>query len=61
MVRLVHGPIYFIIHVLKRIIYPFYYVFDVYMYVFKTLFDPKIKIVQVSPSLIPVPLIRDGF
>jgi len=47
--------------VLKRLLYPFYYLFDVIMYVLKLLFDRKIKIVQVSPSLIPVPLIRDGF
>jgi len=47
--------------VLKRLLYPIYYVFDVIAYIFKLLFNPKIKIVQVSPSLIPVPLIRDGF
>ncbi|WP_299119776.1 glycosyltransferase family 4 protein [uncultured Winogradskyella sp.] len=46
--------------VLKRLLYPFYYLFDVFIYVFKLIFDRKIKIVQVSPSLIPVPLIRDG-
>lgn len=46
--------------ILKRLLYPFYYVFDLIMYVLKLLFDRKIKIVQVSPSLIPVPLIRDG-
>lgn len=46
--------------VLKRLLYPFYYVFDVVAYILKLLFSPKIKIVQVSPSLIPVPLIRDG-
>jgi glycosyltransferase involved in cell wall biosynthesis len=46
--------------ILKRLLYPFYYVFDLIMYVLKLLFDRKIKIVQVSPSLIPVPLFRDG-
>ena len=46
--------------ILKRLLYPFYYVFDVIVYILKLLFNPKIKIVQVSPSLIPVPLIRDG-
>jgi glycosyltransferase involved in cell wall biosynthesis len=47
--------------ILKRLLYPIYYVFDVIAYILKLLFNPKIKIVQVSPSLIPVPLIRDGF
>lgn len=47
--------------VLKRILYPFYYLIDVLKYVFLLLFDRRIKIIQVSPSLIPVPLIRDGF
>ncbi len=46
---------------LKRILYPLYYLFDLFVYVFILLFDRKIKIVQLSPSLIPVPLIRDGF
>mgnify|MGYP000859666521 CR=1 FL=1 len=46
---------------LKRILYPLYYFFDLVVYVLILLFDRKIKIVQVSPSLIPVPLIRDGF
>lgn len=45
---------------LKRFLYPIYYVFDVFAYILKLLFNPKIKIVQVSPSLIPVPLIRDS-
>ncbi|EDP71465.1 glycosytransferase, putative [Flavobacteriales bacterium ALC-1] len=46
--------------ILKRLLYPFFYVFDVFLYVLKLIFDRKIMIVQVSPSLIPVPLIRDG-
>lgn len=46
--------------ILKRLLYPFYYVLDVFVYVLKLILDRKIKIVQVSPSLIPVPLIRDG-
>ena len=46
--------------ILKRLLYPLYYLFDVIMYVLRLIFDRKIKIVQVSPSLIPVPLIRDG-
>lgn len=47
--------------ILKRILYPFYYLFDVLVYILRLVFDRKIKIVQVSPSLIPVPLVRDGF
>ena len=46
--------------VLKRLLYPFYYFFDVFVYVLKLIADQRIKIIQVSPSLIPVPLIRDG-
>ncbi len=46
--------------VLKRLLYPFYYLFDVFVYVVKLIVDKRIKIIQVSPSLIPVPLIRDG-
>lgn len=45
---------------LKGLLYPFFYIFDVLMFVFRLLIDRNIKIVQVSPSLIPVPLIRDG-
>jgi glycosyltransferase involved in cell wall biosynthesis len=45
---------------IKRVLYPFYYVFDFFIFFLKLIFDRKIKIVQVSPSLIPVPLIRDG-
>ena len=44
----------------KRLLYPFYYLFDVFVYVLKLVADQRIKIIQVSPSLIPVPLIRDG-
>lgn len=46
--------------ILKRLLYPFYYFLDVIVYSLRLIFDRKIKIVQVSPSLIPVPLIRDG-
>jgi len=46
--------------VLKRILYPFFYLFDFLVYTLTLIFDRNIKIVQVSPSLIPVPLIRDG-
>ncbi len=45
---------------IKRFLYPFYFVFDLFIYALRLFFDRKIKIVQVSPSLIPVPLIRDG-
>lgn len=46
--------------VLKRLLYPFFYIFDVLIFILKLLIDRNIKIVQVSPSLIPVPLLRDG-
>ena len=46
--------------ILKRLLYPLYYVFDVIVYILKLVFDRQIKVVQLSPSLIPVPLIRDG-
>lgn len=45
---------------LKRLLYPFFYLFDLLLYSLRLAFDRNIKIVQVSPSLIPVPLIRDG-
>lgn len=46
--------------ILKRILYPFYFIFDVFKFIIILMADWKIKIVQFSPSLIPVPLIRDG-
>ncbi|MFD2552349.1 glycosyltransferase family 4 protein [Bizionia sediminis] len=45
---------------LKRLLYPFYYLFDLLVYTLTLIFDRNIKIVQVSPSLIPVPLVRDA-
>jgi len=45
---------------LKRLLYPFYYLFDVLVFSLRLILNRNIKIVQVSPSLIPVPLIRDG-
>ena len=46
--------------ILKIILYPFIYAFDLIIYIFNLLFIPTIKIVQLSPSMIPVSLIRDG-
>lgn len=46
--------------IIKKILYPIYYIFDVFKYIFLLIFNDKIKIIQVSPSLIPLPLIRDG-
>jgi glycosyltransferase involved in cell wall biosynthesis len=65
LISLKHGSIgsrsyLFYYPLLKRILYPLYYLFDLIVYIFTLLFDPKIKIIQLSPSLIPVPLIRDG-
>ncbi len=43
----------------KKILYPFYYILDILRISIK-LFNKKVKIVQVNPSLIPIPLIRDS-
>lgn len=64
-IALVHGDIgsrghLFYYPILKRLLYPFYYLFDVLLYILRLVVDRNIKIVQVSPSLIPVPLLRDG-
>lgn len=45
---------------IKRLIYPFKYFFDILRLIF-SLTDKNIKIIQLNPSLIPIPLIRDGF
>tara|TARA_B100001057_G_C22863907_1_gene955727 strand:- start:432 stop:1556 length:1125 start_codon:yes stop_codon:yes gene_type:complete len=45
--------------VLKRIVYPFIFIFDLLRLSLK-LFDKEVKIIQLNPSLIPVPIIRDG-
>jgi glycosyltransferase involved in cell wall biosynthesis len=45
--------------ILKRLIYPFLLFFDLTR-LFFTLFNKNIKIIQHNPSLIPVPLVRDG-
>jgi len=45
--------------ILKRIVYPFILGFDL-IRLFFILFKKNIKIIQHNPSLIPVPLIRDG-
>ena len=45
--------------ILKRIVYPIILVYDL-IRLFFILFKKNIKIIQHNPSLIPVPLIRDG-
>lgn len=45
--------------IFKRLIYPFLLIFDL-IRVFFIFFNKNIKIIQHNPSLIPVPLIRDG-
>lgn len=45
---------------LKRLIYPFCYVNDFVRFACRLLADRRIRVIQVSPSLIPVPLLRDG-
>lgn len=44
----------------KVLLYPFYYLYDLLRFVWRLLVDRNIKVVQVSPSLIPVPLLRDA-
>lgn len=46
--------------VLKRLLYGFYLTYDLLRFIGFLMFKKNISIVQVSPSLIPVPLIRDG-
>ncbi|WP_225035059.1 glycosyltransferase [Winogradskyella sp. SM1960] len=45
--------------ILKRIVYPLLLFIDLFRLSFK-LFNRDIKVLQLNPSLIPVPLIRDG-
>ena len=46
--------------ILNILLYPFYYLFDLVKYFLLLLFDRKIKIIQFSPSLLPVSLFRDS-
>jgi glycosyltransferase involved in cell wall biosynthesis len=46
--------------ILKRILYPFYFIFDYFRFVCILIFNSRVKIVQLNPSLIPLPLLRDG-
>lgn len=45
--------------ILRKLIYPFLLVFDL-IRLFFILINKNIKIIQYNPSLIPVPLVRDG-
>lgn len=45
--------------ILKIILYPFFYFYDILCLCLNLFSDRKIKIVQLSPSMIPVSLIRD--
>lgn len=45
---------------LKKILYPVYFFLDYIRFILILLFNSRIKIIQLSPSLIPVPLLRDG-
>jgi glycosyltransferase involved in cell wall biosynthesis len=45
----------------KRLLYPLYYGIDLLRFLCVLVADRNVSIVQVSPSLIPVPLIRDTF
>lgn len=44
----------------RRLMYPFFYAFDLGRLLKRLLSEPDIRIVQVNPSLIPLPLLRDG-
>lgn len=44
----------------KRFLYPFFYFCDFTTFLWRLASDRQIRIVQVSPSLIPVPLLRDA-
>jgi len=46
--------------VLKKILYPFYYCYDVIRITIKLVVNKNIKIVQLNPSLIPIPILRDS-
>lgn len=45
---------------MKVLLYPFHFVADGVRFAWRLLTDRSIRIVQVSPSFIPVPLLRDG-
>ena len=45
--------------ILKRLVYPFLLLFDLFL-LFIRLYKEDVKIIQLNPSLIPVPMIRDG-
>lgn len=44
----------------KRILYPILYAYDLLRLAFLLLTNRGLRVVQVNPSLIPVPLVRDG-
>ena len=51
---------YFYRPITKRILYPLFYMHDLLGLIILLVRNRRIRIVQVNPSLIPVPLIRDG-
>ena len=63
--RLIHEPIgsrmeHFYWRRMKYLLYPLYYIWDFCRIALRLVQYPNIRIVQVNPSLIPVPLFRDG-
>lgn len=44
----------------KIILYPFFFIFDLVKFINRLCSDSSISVVQVNPSLIPVPVIRDA-
>jgi len=63
--KLHHHPVgsrmqFFEAPVLKRLLYPLYFFYDTLKLIHFFLRSPDARILHVNPSLIPVPLIRDG-
>lgn len=46
--------------ILKILLYPMFFAKDLGFFIAKIIFNQRIKIVQVNPSLLPIPLIRDA-
>jgi len=45
----------------KLVLYPIYFLGDYLQFIYILLTDRCVRVIQVNPSLIPVPLIRDAF
>ena len=63
---LIHVPVgsrmkFFYSSFTKKIVFPFYFFLDIINYLSILVRDRGIRIVQISPSLMPIPLFRDFF